>query len=279
VSHRWQPIVLAIVTTTSLVAQDLPSEESVEFFRRNCASCHTIGGGRLTGPDLKGVLDRRDKDKLVSFIVDPRGAIDSGDPYVRRLVEEARGAIMQPIPGVDRARAAKLLDLIAHESKLEKSRFAATLVSDRPLTPEDSGRGEAYFTGRLRFKSGAPACNSCHTVRELPGFGGGELGPDLTAAFARLDGRKALSAWLAAPPGPVMQPVFDAHDLEGEEILALVSYLKDAAERGEPAAQPASLEFVAWSLCGAAVLLTLMDLAWRRRFTGVRRSLVQKGKS
>jgi mono/diheme cytochrome c family protein len=270
---------LAIATATSLVAQDLPSEESVEFFRRNCASCHTIGGGRLTGPDLKGLLARRERDKTVAFIVDPRGAIDSGDPYVRRLVEEARGAIMQPIPGVDRARASKLVDLIEYESKLEKSRFAATLVSDRPLTPEDSRRGGAHFTGRMPFKSGAPACNACHTVRELSGFGGGELGPDLTAAFARLDGRKALAAWLVAPPGPVMQPVFNNHALEGEEILALVSYLKDAAERGEPAAQPASLEFVAWSLCGAAVLLTLMDVVWRRRFTGVRRALVDGDKS
>jgi hypothetical protein len=115
-------------------------------------------------------------------------------------------------------------------------------------------------------------------VRELSGLGGGGLGPDLTAAFARLDGRKALAAWLAAPPGPVMQPAFRDHDLEGDEILALVAYLKDAAERGEPAAQPASLEFVVWSVGGVAVLLTLMDFAWRRRFVGVRRALVEKGK-
>src|SRR5512134_1306889 len=90
-------VLSGIAGTTPVAAQ-----EAAEFFRRNCASCHTIGGGRLTGPDLKGVLERRERDKLVSFIVDPKAAVDSGDPYVRRIVEEARGVIMQPIPGVDR---------------------------------------------------------------------------------------------------------------------------------------------------------------------------------
>ncbi len=27
-----------------------------------CKACHTIGGGKLIGPDLKGVTERRDED-------------------------------------------------------------------------------------------------------------------------------------------------------------------------------------------------------------------------
>jgi mono/diheme cytochrome c family protein len=270
---------LASLLATAARAQDVPSEESTAFFRRNCASCHTIGGGRLTGPDLKGVFERRDREKVVRFILDPAGEIQGGDPYVRRLVEESRGAIMPPVPGMTRDLASKLADLVVYESKLEKSRFAGTLVSDRPLTPFDVALGAEYFVGRRRFKTGGPPCNGCHTLQDLGGLGGGELGPDLTAAYARLDGRKALANWLASPPGAVMQPAFASHPLDGDEILALVAYMKETAESGAPSPQPPSLEFVVWSIGGVAALLTLMDFAWRRRFTGVRRALVWKDRS
>lgn len=37
------------------------AQDAADFFRQNCVSCHTIGGGRLTGPDLKDVLTRKDR--------------------------------------------------------------------------------------------------------------------------------------------------------------------------------------------------------------------------
>ena len=67
-------------------------------------SCHTIGGGRLTGPDLKGVTERADEAWLVDFILDPKGVIDSGDPYAAELLREARGVYMTQVPGIDRRR-------------------------------------------------------------------------------------------------------------------------------------------------------------------------------
>jgi mono/diheme cytochrome c family protein len=184
---------LVALSATSATAQ-APSEEATEYFARNCASCHTVGGGRLAGPDLKGATERKDAAWLSGFIVDPKGVVDSGDPYARKLLEEARGVLMPASPGMTRALADKLVALIAYESKLEKSRFAGSVVSDRPLTPADAARGRALFVGDEPFASGAPACNSCHTTVGLHGLMGGRLGPDLSAAYARLDGRKALSA-------------------------------------------------------------------------------------
>lgn len=40
------------------------AQETADYFRQNCTSCHTIGGGRLTGPDLKDVEGRKDSDWL-----------------------------------------------------------------------------------------------------------------------------------------------------------------------------------------------------------------------
>ena len=46
----------------TLAAGTLRGQETAQYFRQNCASCHTIGGGRLTGPDLKDVTKRKERD-------------------------------------------------------------------------------------------------------------------------------------------------------------------------------------------------------------------------
>ncbi len=107
----WQLVLLlAILSPVSLGAQ-----EAVDFFRDNCVSCHTIGGGRLTGPDLKDVAERKDREWLISFILNPRAVIDSGDPYAQDLFQQARGTVMPTVPGMTEERAAALLDLVEAE--------------------------------------------------------------------------------------------------------------------------------------------------------------------
>jgi len=267
---------LATCALASAAPQTVVSEETMAYFAQNCASCHTIGGGKLTGPDLKDVGARREREWLVEFLLDPKGKIDSGDPYAVKLLEEARGVYMPSVPGLTRELAGKLVDLLQVESGLEKSHFAGLRISDRPLTAADVARGEALFVGRQGFAGGAPACVSCHTTVSVGALGGGTLGPDLSTAYARLEGRKALAAWLAAPPSPVMQPVFRGADLDPEEILALVAYLQADAESGALEAEPRSLPFVLAGVFTAGVLLALFDLVWRNRFRSVRRSLLAR---
>jgi len=97
---------LRIVPAAALVsllfvsgAQLAQAQDRVEDFKKNCMSCHTIGGGRLVGPDLKDVTERQERDWLARFIVDPLGIINSGDPYALKLRDEARGALMTAVPG------------------------------------------------------------------------------------------------------------------------------------------------------------------------------------
>ncbi|NJN14633.1 MAG: cytochrome c [Planctomycetes bacterium] len=82
-----------------LVASFAAAQEARNEFKQNCMSCHTIGGGRLTGPDLKGLAERRDRAWVVRFILDPSGVLDSGDSYAARLLEESRGVRMPNIAG------------------------------------------------------------------------------------------------------------------------------------------------------------------------------------
>ncbi len=251
------------------------AQTSVEFFRQNCTSCHTIGGGRLTGPDLKDVTTRRDAAWLARFLPDPKALIDGGDPTATALAQEARGVVMPTLPTLTPARVQELIEFLTAESKLPRSQFAGSPVSDRPFTPSDIAAGRAIFLGRQRLKSGGPACASCHAVGGLGSLGGGRLGPDLTLVTERLQGRKGVTAWLSAPATSTMQSVFQATPMQPDEILSLVAFLDNAARTGRPADQVGQLNFFMLGLGGAVVGLVAADSVWRRRFRAVRRPLVE----
>ena len=98
---------------------------------------------------------------------------------------------MPALPGMTKARAESLLDLIEAESKLEKSQFAGVQVSDRPFTPRDIELGREIFAGTVALKNGGPSCLSCHGAHGIAGFGGGTLAP---AHVARAPSRPAATS-------------------------------------------------------------------------------------
>src|SRR5215471_9141113 len=117
------------------------AQEAADFFRQNCISCHTVGGGRLTGPDLKNVTQRKEREWLIDFLQSLQAMLDKGDPYALKLQQEARGVVMPNINGMSKDRAQALLTMLDAESKLPKSQFAGIQISDRPFTPYDISQG------------------------------------------------------------------------------------------------------------------------------------------
>jgi cytochrome c2 len=267
-----------IICFAALAAGTGRAQEAADFFRQNCISCHTVGGGRLTGPDLKNVTQRKEPAWLVEFLQNPQAMLDKGDPYALKLQQEARGVVMPVVGGVTKERAQALLALLEAESKLPKSQFAGMQISDRPFTPYDIAQGRRIFTGERTLANTGTACLSCHTVKENGALGGGRLGPDLTRVYERLQGRKNMAAWLFAPATPTMASVFKQHGLKPEEILPLVAFFEDSARRGGQDDSAARLNFFLLGLGGAALGMVVMDAAWKRRFRSVRRTLVEKSR-
>lgn len=274
-SHRFRRCLRLGWVLAAFFSAGARGQEITDFFKSNCVSCHTIGGGRLTGPDLRNVEQRKDRAWLAQFMVDPKAKIDGGDQYALELQKESRGAIMPTIAGVTKARAEQLLDLIAAESKLPKSQFIGLQLSDRPFTPRDIETGRMIFTGSIALTNGGPACISCHGVYGIGGFGGGALAPDLTTVFERYEGRKALSTWLSAPATPTMNSVFKRKPLDPEEVLALTAYFQYTLQRNPEDAATARLNFILIGLGGALLVLGLFDVVWHKRFRAVRRPLVE----
>ena len=69
--------------------------DAEQIFKTNCVSCHTIGGGRLIGPDLEGVTKKRKADWLKKWINSSSELIASGDPDAIAIFEEYNKVAMQ----------------------------------------------------------------------------------------------------------------------------------------------------------------------------------------
>jgi cytochrome c2 len=56
-----------------------------KLFKQICIACHTIGQGKLIGPDLANVHKRQSEEWIIRFIKSSQSVIKSGDPYATAL--------------------------------------------------------------------------------------------------------------------------------------------------------------------------------------------------
>lgn len=89
------------------------------YTNRGCEACHTIGKGKRAGPDLAGVMERRDLDWLRRWLKNTTAMLES-DSIAKALLAEYNGVRM---PGQKLADAdvEALLQYIAQESAKKPS--------------------------------------------------------------------------------------------------------------------------------------------------------------
>ena len=162
------PILFAVAFPSTLVEAQAKGEE---LFRSTCAACHTTNTDRLVGPGLEGVEDRRDREWLLSVIMEPDRLIAEGDTIANRLLDE----YLVPMPnlGTTRAQAESVLDFITDASGALS--VNTTVLSDAPITEDQVFFGMALFQGNTRLVGGGPTCNGCHEVINDAVIGGGIL--------------------------------------------------------------------------------------------------------
>jgi mono/diheme cytochrome c family protein len=264
-------LVFVLAAAVLTMAMSAFAQDAGAFYKSNCGACHTIGGGRILGPDLRNVEERKDRKWLTDFLMDPKATIAGGDLYGKRIVAEAKGMVMPQVKGIDRQMASALLDFIAARSSGSSTRTAA--AADQAFTAADAALGQDLITGKRNLTNGGPACSACHRFASLPGPGGGALGPDLTREFTRLGGVTGISMWLGSPPTPTMQSIYARHALEPREVRAVAAYLR--SQPNVKQAKSPRLLFAITGVAGCIAGLLLMNLIWRRRFTSVRASLIR----
>jgi mono/diheme cytochrome c family protein len=280
---------LAVAVVAGPMNAGAQGEDGQAVFDQLCSSCHTVGGGDKAGPDLEGLPDRRDRAWVERFIREPDAVIAEGDPIAAELLEKY--GVPMPNLGVSDAQLAALVAYLGFvdeapppttettETETETSPTPTTPEPTSPPAPEpptagDADRGKRLVEGSDRLAAGGPSCLSCHSVAGVGALGGGQLGPDLTGAYAKWGGEQGLRAALEAIPFPTMAPIFTRRQLTDAERQDLIAFLASAADEERAGAQAGKLLGLALGL--AALLVLLAFVIWRTPLHGVRRTLVDR---
>lgn len=86
------------------------------IFEDQCEVCRTIGGGSASGPDLKGVREKRSHQWLVEFIQDPDKLFEKKDPTGEKLLNDYAGVKM-PNMGLTEKQVNDVLAYIRKQSQ------------------------------------------------------------------------------------------------------------------------------------------------------------------
>lgn len=233
--------------------------DAAQTFEKKCSSCHSIGGGVVIGPDLKGVSQRYKLEWIVKFVQSSGSVIQSGDPVAVKLYNDFKQKDMpdQSFSEQEILEIIKFIDLGGQQTAGGAVKPAAT------AKPEDALSGEHIYLGLKPLANGGPACVSCHSVGDFGTLGGGTLAKDLTHAFS-LYQDKGLAAALKNIAFPVMQGVYMDKQLTDDENYQLRAFLYTADRDSEPA-RGMQKKFMFLGLVGVVIALGVIDFTWRRR--------------
>ena len=151
-------------------------------------------------------------------------------------------------------------------------------ASAQAIAAGNLDNGRDLFMGYAHFQNDGPPCMGCHSAGENGLLGGGAMGPNLTNVSTKRSQDELVSILSNSGTviSPVMQPIFTEHPLTKREQADLITFMK--ASVGQPESDK-ELLVISISLAGFVGAVMLLGFVYRGRLRGVRKALVEKGKS
>ena len=228
----------SIVISLSIIAVslNLDAQNGEAVFKQNCSACHSIGKGKLVGPDLEGINTRRSEEWILSFVKNAQ-VFGEKDADAKAIITEY--GYPMPNQNVNDAEIKAIISYIAEISpaatvETEETIEPTEVVAANPaLDPanasaEDILAGLNLFEGSKRLENGGVSCITCHNVQHRDLIAGGLLAKDLTKVYERM-GSAGLNGILSAPPFPAMASSYQNNPLTEKEIYQLAAFFNDAA--------------------------------------------------
>jgi mono/diheme cytochrome c family protein len=144
--HTLRKILPALLLLTFLFTDGIFAEKTFsqasngEELFTPCKACHTIGKGKLIGPDLYGVTKRRDKEWIHRFVKNSQDVVKSGDEYAVTLFEQHNKIPMPPFAYTDEQIDA----VLSYIDSFDTTKVAAT-TSTTVSTPGEQKVTEDFF--------------------------------------------------------------------------------------------------------------------------------------
>ncbi len=229
-----------------------PEDKPAKLFVLKCAGCHTIGGGALTGPDLKKAATFQHSDLLKA---------------ISRMQEQ-----VGPLSKEETDELAKFLESEIADERIKKESQRIAKLEEAKLDPPNTKTGRELFLGSKPLKNGGLSCISCHNVASIGKWGGGKLGPSLETAFNKF-GKHNLASAIENSNWKVMKETYKDHPITKQESVHLVGFFRSIKD--EPVKET-GIYYLAFSGIGCLFLYIGIALLYKKRLRGVRKNLTKK---
>lgn len=221
-------------------------DKAAQVYVKKCAGCHTIGRGRLTGPDLNESIGWAEADLSRAIKAMEKNVGPMSEDEVKMLVDFLK----------DPSVKTRLKD--------EEERVAKMLAAS--FAPASPAIGEALYTGRIPLQNGGLACAACHSVTGATGM----LGPDLGGVYQKL-GEAPLQSAIEKANFKVMNAAYINNPVTKQEAIHLTAYFKSIQHR-----QAGTVPVFLYGTAGAAACLIVLGLLVRNRAADTRKKLVRR---
>lgn len=236
-------LALALLGTPDSWAQEASQsdfQKNASVFSQKCTKCHTIGKGDRVGPDLKGLLDRRDREWSIKFIMKPSQFLDS-DPVAVDMLKKYNGVRMDDL-NLSRDQAQGVVAYIeavsqgpVQESEVVEATLEEEKLSDRVEVP-DEGTGLAVHWFALALVilvgGGTLAARISRTAGAIV------LVVGLCTLYSSLGGRQAHSLVGNQQGYSPEQPIAFSHAVHAGKLEIACLYCHHGAEKGPVAGVP-----------------------------------------
>lgn len=175
-------------------------DEQAKLYVLKCAGCHTIGGGKLTGPDLIVSSTWSDNDLF---------------PAIKRMEKN-----VGPLDDSTVKVIAEFMRDPNQKERLQKAEEQIAQMELSQLEPASAALGKRYYEGSKPLKNGGSMCMGCHKFNGS----GGILGPDLSKSFEKM-GQVGMMSAIEQATFKVMDATYRNHKITKQEAVHLTAYL------------------------------------------------------
>jgi mono/diheme cytochrome c family protein len=273
ITSKKRPITIIAIALIFLVSS-VRAQDGEQLFQQ-CKACHSIGQGKLLGPDLLDMSKRHDANWLKNFIKSSQTMVKIGDAEAVAIFEEYNKLVMidYNLPDADINAIIKYVDSFSTDAEVgdrttsASDSLAAVQAAEylASIDTEDNRiKGKALFEGERNFRNGGASCVSCHHVNTTESFQGGLLAADLTKSFTRNGGFPGIKGILEFPPYPAMKDAYQHAAITEDESIKLQVFLMHADEENV-VAESSLLDFMKQGIFGVIALLVIISLVWFKR--------------